>query len=212
MGHRERRGGELIVQIETVDRRLLAGIEETMAEAEHRSGGWLVCKVGCTQCCLGPFGITQLDAMRLRRGLEELERAEPERAARVRARAAEYVAAIAGEYPGDAMTGELQDEERLPASMDDASCPALDPESGRCDLYEARPVMCRTFGPVTKMGEDAFGACELCYVGASDVEMRKCAVEVDAEGLERELLDVLESTGAKGMTIVAYALSAHGGG
>ena len=30
--------------------------------------------------------------------------------------------------------------------MDDVPCPALDPETGGCDLYAARPITCRTFG------------------------------------------------------------------
>ena len=195
-----------LVQIEAADRKLLDSIAETMAEAARRSGEWLVCKPGCTQCCIGPFGITPLDALRLRAGLAALEKADAARASAVRRRAAEYIASIAPLYPGSVETGELEDADRLPESMDHVPCPALDPETGCCDLYEARPVTCRAFGPVTRIGEDSFGACELCYQGASDAQMAACAVEVDADGLEARLLTALGENGRAGMTIVAFAV------
>ncbi|MFN3325961.1 MAG: YkgJ family cysteine cluster protein [Bryobacteraceae bacterium] len=195
-----------LVQIETADRALLASLARSMAEAVRRSGAWIVCRPGCTQCCIGPFGITQLDALRLRSGMSALASADPERAELVRARAAAYIAAITPEYPGDPRTGALHDEERLPESMDAEPCPALDPETGCCDLYEARPITCRAFGPVTKVGEDTFAACELCYEGATEEERIQCAVEVDPEGLECEILTRLDAAGLAGLTIVAYAL------
>jgi len=195
-----------LVQIRDGDRRLLAGIAGATAEAARRSGEWLVCRPGCTQCCIGPFAITRLDALRLRDGLSALEAADPGRAERVRTRAASYVGAIAPQYPGNSATGELWDEDSFPASMDDVPCPALDRDTGLCELYEARPVTCRTFGPVTHTGEETLAACELCYAGATEEEMVRCAVEIDPEGLECELLAGLEALSAGGMTIVAYAL------
>ncbi len=198
---------QTLIQIESGDRQFLAGIAAAMAEAARRSGDWLVCRPGCTQCCLGPFAITQLDALRLRKGLSALQAADPARAERVRTRAAAYVAAIAPNYPGDPITGELRDEDSLPPSMEDAPCPALDPDTGRCDLYEARPITCRAFGPVTRTADGSLAACELCYDGATDEQMAACVVDTDPEGLECELLAALETTGMSGMTIVAYPLS-----
>ena len=194
------------MQIEAADRRLLDSIAESMAEAARRSGAWLVCKPGCAQCCIGPFGITQLDAMRLRAGLAALQNADPARAAAVRHRAAEYIESIAPTYPENAETGEVYDEDRLSESVEDAPCPALDPATGCCDLYEARPITCRAFGPATHIGEKSFGACELCYQGACDEEIAACAVEVDPDGLEAQLLAELSEEGKTGMTIVAFAV------
>lgn len=196
-----------LVQIESADRQLLGRISEALEQAARRSGEWLVCRPGCTQCCIAPFGITRLDAIRLRAGLASLRTADPTRAEAVQTRAAEYVAAIAAEYPGDAKTGDLWDEDGLPAFMDDAACPALDPATGCCDLYDARPVTCRAFGPATRIGEEAIGACELCYEGATEEQMAACAVELDPEDLEKRLLAGLEAEGVSGMTIVAYALA-----
>ncbi len=150
------------------DRDLLHSISLTLAESARRSGDWLACRPGCHQCCLGPFAIGQTDAARLQAGLRQLDGTDPERASRIRDRGRAYLATI----------GPL-DEDGLPEGMDDAPCPVIDPESGQCDLYEFRPVTCRTFGPAVR-GGDAIGACELCYVGATEAEIEACAVEFDA--------------------------------
>ncbi|MEZ5401994.1 MAG: YkgJ family cysteine cluster protein [Bryobacteraceae bacterium] len=199
----------MLIQIQERDRALRASIAASMDQAVSlaaaRDPSWIACRPGCTECCMGPFAITWLDAWRLREGLEQLA---PERAAAVRARAAAYVTRIAAEYPGDAATGELEDEDALPEAADAWPCPALDPQSGLCELYEARPVMCRTFGPVTRSGPESFAACELCYAGASAEQMAACAVEIDPEGMETDLIDAV---GREGTTIVAYALASREG-
>jgi Fe-S-cluster containining protein len=190
-----------LVQIESADRQLLAGIAASMDDAARRSGDWIACRIGCTQCCVGPFAISQLDALRLRQGMAALEAADPERAAAVRERATGYIREIAPVYPG-----EFFDDDNLPPSMDELVCPALDPLTGACDVYAARPITCRSFGPATRIGENRLAACELCYDSATDEEMEACAVEVDPEGVELKLVEALEAAGLKGTTIVAYAL------
>ena len=196
-----------LIQIETGDRELLSGIDNVMAEAVRRGGDWIACRPGCTQCCVAPFAITQLDAWRLRKGLSALNAADPDRAQRLRGRAEAYIAAIDEHSPGRAASGEPWDEDHLPSGMDDVPCPALDPETGLCDLYSARPIICRTFGPATRVGDGRYAACELCYVGATDEETARCAVDVDPEGSEDVLLNALSGSGASGMTLVAYALT-----
>jgi Fe-S-cluster containining protein len=169
------------------DETLIQVVDAALAEAARNSGPWLVCRPGCTGCCMGPFPITQLDARRLREGLAELASRDPQRAARVRERARQAVAL---------------------AVTDDDPCPALDPSTGTCDLYAARPITCRIFGPPVRYGAGAVGVCELCFQGASDEEIAACAVEVDP-GLESQLLNELEeSTGVRGETSVALALVA----
>jgi Fe-S-cluster containining protein len=137
------------------------------------------------QCCLGEFSITQLDAARLRRGLAELETRDPRRAARVRERAREGVA-------------------RLAAMADDDPCAALDPETGTCDLYAARPIVCRTFGPPVRCESGDLGVCELCFEGATDAEIAACEVDFDPEGMEPVLLRELDD---RGETTVAAAIA-----
>lgn len=204
------------MQLDSSDRALLQIVDAALAEATRRSGDWLVCRLGCTQCCVGPFPISQMDARRLRVGLAELASRDAERANRVRERARQSVARLAPDFPGDPVTGVLAEgeeaEERFAGFADDEPCPALDPDSGACDLYAARPITCRTFGPPLSCGSDAVGVCELCFVGASDEEIAACEVEADVEALETALASELEeSTGARGQTIIAFGLLSKNG-
>jgi len=176
----------------TSDSHLVQIVDAALAEAARRSGPWLVCKPGCTQCCYGPFEVTQLDAQRLRKGLAELENHDHQRALAVRdrARRAAQVAHIG----------------------DDDPCPALDPETGTCDLYAWRPITCRCFGPPVRCDSGALGVCELCFDGASEEEIAACAVDFDPAGLESVLIDELErATGVRGMTTVALSLAPEDG-
>ncbi|MGB7134811.1 MAG: hypothetical protein WBD46_05965, partial [Acidobacteriaceae bacterium] len=68
------------------DARLVQIVDAAVADAARRSGAHLLCGPGCTQCCIGVFPISQLDATRLRAGLHGLQATDPERAAAVRAR------------------------------------------------------------------------------------------------------------------------------
>jgi Fe-S-cluster containining protein len=193
------------------DRELVQIVDAALADVTRRSGEWLACRPGCTQCCIGAFAINQLDALRLRRGLDELERREPERAARVRERAREAVARLAPEFPGDSVSGMLDETEEGARLFEDFAndepCPALDPATGNCELYEARPMTCRVFGPPIR-SEDGLGVCELCFQGASDEEIAACELKADPDDLEAALLALLEkSTGKRGNTIIAFCLA-----
>jgi len=193
------------------DAALIQIVDAALAEAARKSGAWLVCRPGCYECCIGPFPISQLDARRLRDGLAELERRDARRAQRVRQRAREYMARFGRDFPGDPVTGVLEEgdeaDDRFATLADEEPCPALDPEEGTCDLYAARPMTCRVFGPPVRSGADAVGVCELCFQGATGDEIAACEVELDPDDLESPLLHELErSTGVRGDTIVAFAL------
>jgi Fe-S-cluster containining protein len=191
---------------------LIQIMDAALADATRRAGTWLVCRPGCTQCCIGPFAISQLDAARLRYGLAKLETLDPQRAARVRERAHQAIQRISASFPGDPATGILAEgeeaEERFAGFANDEPCPVLDPATGTCDLYASRPMTCRTFGPpVRTSNDDTLGVCELCFHGASAEEISACEMEVDAGGLEATLLEKLKrNTGAHGNTIVAFGL------
>jgi len=87
---------------------------------------------------------------------------------------------------------------------DDEVCPALDPQTGTCDLYAWRPMTCRTFGPPVRSGpEQGLAVCELCYHGASDEQIAACEMVPDPDGLEEKLLRQMAE---KGNTIVAFCL------
>jgi Fe-S-cluster containining protein len=198
MAVRRPRGDQQLVQI----------IDAALADATRRSGDWLKCKPGCTQCCVGVFAISQLDVARLRDGMRRLERSDAARASRVKERVARVRRELSDEFPGDPVTGLLDEsdgaQERFDKFANDVPCPVLDPASGTCDLYEHRPMTCRAFGPPIRT-EEGLGVCELCFQGATNEEIARCEMEVDPDGLEAALIEKLESRGVRGQTIVAMA-------
>jgi Fe-S-cluster containining protein len=157
------------------------------------------------------FAISQLDASRLQFGLTELEKKDAARAERIRLRARESARRLAAEFPGDPNTGVLKegaDADELFAEFgNDEVCPVLDPETGLCELYDARPMTCRTFGPPVR-SEGGLGVCELCFHGATEEQIAACEMVVDPDDLESELTMEVEATsGAQGRTIVAFCLT-----
>jgi Fe-S-cluster containining protein len=184
-------------------------VDAATAEAVRRAGAWVKCSPGCTQCCIGVFAVSQLDAARLRAGLEDLEQSDPARAAAVRQRAQNAVMKVAAEFPGDARTGILDEErgEEFENFANDEPCPALDPATGLCDLYAARPITCRVFGLPLRTGE-GLGVCELCFVGATEAEIAACELKTGTDALEAALdAEAEASASVRGQTIVAWALA-----
>jgi Fe-S-cluster containining protein len=127
-------------------------------------------------------------------------------AAEIERRARAWVNEWASVYPGDAATGVLSESEaereRFEELADEAACPALDPQSGRCDVYAWRPMTCRAFGPPVRMATGALGCCELCFTEADDVEIAACEMPVPYDR-EEELLAEMGDTQE---TVVAYAV------
>jgi len=159
---------------------------------------------------VGVFAINQLDAVRLQQGLADLEETDPARAERIRTRARDSIQRLSAEFPGNVKTGALDEgpeaEERFAEFANDEVCPVLDPETGLCDLYDARPMTCRTFGPPVR-SEGGLGVCELCFHGASDQQIAACEMVVDSDDVESKLLGQLERTrGPRGQTIVAFCV------
>jgi Fe-S-cluster containining protein len=197
-------------RLPAADGALIQIVDAALADAARRSGEWLVCRPGCTQCCVGVFAINQLDAVRLRQGLAELAQTDAARAGRIRARARDSIQRLSVEFPGNAKTGLLDEgpeaEERFAEFANHEVCPVLDPETGLCDLYDARPMTCRTFGPPLRT-DGGLGVCELCFHGASDEQIAACELVVDSDDVEAKLLGQLEKTkGARGRTMVAFCV------
>jgi Fe-S-cluster containining protein len=198
-----------------VDRELIQIVDARLAEAVRRSGEWIACRPGCAECCLGVFPINALDVARLRTALAELQSSAPARAAGVAARARAAVAQWGASYPGDITTGVLAEDAASRARFEDfandEACPALDPATLRCELYAARPMTCRCFGPALFDDDGAVQACELCYGGATDEQIAACALAHDPGAREAAALATLEQeTGARGSTVVAYAIALAG--
>ncbi len=191
------------------DAELVQIVDAALAEAARRAGPWLACRPGCTQCCYGAFELSPLDALRLGAGMEALRAAEPARAAELERRARAWIAEHGAEFPGDPRTGLLgdseEDRERFEEFANEAACPALDPATGLCDLYAWRPMTCRVFGPPVRVAAGAARAhCELCFAGASPAEVAACEMPLPHEQEAR----LLDETGLRGETVVAFALLA----
>jgi Fe-S-cluster containining protein len=118
---------------------------------------------------------------------------------------------LTAEFPGDPLNGILDEGVELTKDFaefgNDEPCPALDPTTGNCELYEFRPMTCRVFGPPVR-SEDGLGVCELCYHGASAEQIAACEMKPDPDDLESELLKQVEKgTGITGNTIIAHCLT-----
>ncbi len=180
----------------TRDAELVQIVDQALADATVRARkpdgtSWLACQPGCTPCCHGVFRISALDAERLRTAFHKLEQTDKLRAAAIQARALNLVTELSPYFPGDAHSGLLHPEDEtwdtfadLPQA--DAPCPVLDPATGRCDLYAARPLTCRIFGPPVQ-NEGGIGVCELCYIGAAEPEILYGEMHLQHHALEEEL-------------------------
>lgn len=199
------------------DRGLLQIVDAHVASAYARGGNHLACHPGCTQCCHGVFPISQQDAARLREALTNLERDDRERAARIRQRVADSLERIAPLFPGDLATGVLSpDYEDAPLFADEDSigdsepCPVLDPTTGTCDLYVARPIVCRTFGPPMRTADGDLATCELCFITASTGEIAAAEIDPGIPAQEAASNEAFNQTHhVHGETIVALALNRY---
>lgn len=208
----------LVGMLPAGDQKLVQILDSALIDAGRRSGDWLVCHPGCTQCCIGAFAINQLDAERLRAGLDELTRTDPVRSAALVQRVHESIERLSHNFPGDARTGLLDTSDEAQARFEefanDEPCAVLDPATGLCDLYTHRPVACRVFGPPVRArsgAEDGLGICELCYHGATEEEIAACEMVVDPDGFQAQLLRELAQGNTRGdeerLTLVAFALA-----
>jgi Fe-S-cluster containining protein len=120
---------------------------------------------------------------------------------------------LSRDFPGDPATGLLgktkDQRRRFEDFANEEPCPALDPHDGTCDLYDSRPMTCRTFGPPVRVEGGGLGVCELCYHGFSEQEIAACEMIPDPEDLESRLLkEAAKGMGRRGDTIIAFPLAA----
>ncbi|HMM34530.1 MAG TPA: YkgJ family cysteine cluster protein, partial [Thermoanaerobaculia bacterium] len=152
-------------------------------EASTRtSPGEVACRAGCFGCCIGLFEISLAEAVLVRSGgapLPDGVRAD------VLSRARRIVAESARAFPGDAERG-LLDPDRTEAADDayfevvaDRACPMLELPSGRCRIYAARPITCRTYGFAwAKDGAIIHPPCGLNLPGAPAERQLRASIDI----------------------------------
>jgi Fe-S-cluster containining protein len=194
---------------------LIQIVDAAVADAYRRGGHHLVCKPGCSQCCIGVFPISHQDAARLREGLAALEQIDPAKAQRIHTRVKDSLTRLDPWFPGDTRTGILAENYEQTILFEefanDEPCPVLDLATGTCDLYEHRPILCRTFGPPMRTEEDNLATCELCYIHATTEEIAACELDPAIPALEAASNDAFNAAHhLHGETLIAYALRKPG--
>jgi Fe-S-cluster containining protein len=190
---------------------LIQIVDAALADAYLRGGQHLVCRPGCTQCCIGVFPIAHEDAARLRTGLELLTETDPVRAQNIRTRVAASLTRLDPWFPGDVATGILSEDDHqiilFEEFANDEPCPVLDPTTGTCDLYQHRPILCRTFGPPMRTEEGNLATCELCFTHANTEEITACELDPAIPSLEEASNRAFnDAHNLHGETLIAYAL------
>lgn len=181
--------------------------------ASQTAAGDVACRAGCFGCCVGLFEISLPEAALVRAGFERLPAEAREE---VRKRAERIVAETASSFPGDAGSGLLAPERTEEADdayfevVADRACPMLELPSGRCRIYEERPMTCRTYGFAwAKGGAVIHPPCGLNLPGAGPGRQLASAIHLDrldnAEDVDLELGSVL-GLGAGRETTVAHAI------
>jgi len=104
--------------------RVLQREVQARTEAMEASHGPWPCRAGCDTCCRRLGAIPSLSDPEFEALAVAIEALPPEARAEVHARVHQLRPDPAGRY----------------------TCPLLDDASGRCRVYEARPIACRTYG------------------------------------------------------------------
>lgn len=196
--------------------------DQAWARAASRAReGEVACRPGCFGCCVGLFEISLPEAALVRSGVGRLSPGDRDDVVR---RATRIVEESAASFPGDATRG-LLDPDRSEAADDayfevvaDRACPMLELPSGRCRIYEERPITCRSYGFAwAKDGAVIHPPCGLNLPGEDAARQLATAIDVDeldeAEDADAALASVLGlPRGAE--TTVAHAVvgSAFGEG
>ncbi len=122
--------------------------------------GQVPCRTGCSHCCVGLFPVTRLDADLLHEGLAQLP---AEKRTLIQQRATAQASALEATYPKLSAFGSLDgwsdgEIDEAVGRFDRDRCPALN-DDGLCSLYAYRPLVCRSMGIPTQVGEMVEGAC-----------------------------------------------------
>ena len=144
----------------------------TVVESQPQS---LQCGRGCSLCCYGLFEIGSGDVPVIAEGLAKLH---PARRKKIIRKAQEIIAS--SNHP-NLRECDPVDKEAFFERTASVACPNLS-DSGECQIYESRPLVCRTFGLPLRNGEEYIGdICELNFTEASEDQKQAAAWDLQGE-------------------------------
>lgn len=155
--------------------RILRRADEHFAGVMENQPRNLQCGAGCSLCCYGLFEIGSGDVPLIAEGLERLH---PMRRKRIIRRALRIVESY--DHPNLRECSGVE-KEAFFARTEATPCPNLD-DSGRCMMYEHRPLVCRTFGLPLREGRRYIGdICDLNFTESTRAERMKAAWNLEWE-------------------------------
>lgn len=138
---------------------LIAKVDAFAARVEAAQGRWLRCGAGCDGCCRLRRSAWAVEIDHLRTHIESLP---------------------------PARRAELAARRTAPEVVAGERCVMLDPD-GRCAVYAARPLICRTHGPAVRLPDGGLTWCGLNFEGLTPEAV---ADAVPADGvLDLDLLN-----------------------
>jgi Fe-S-cluster containining protein len=143
----------------------------------------LQCGAGCSLCCYGLFEIGSGDVPVIAEGLQALH---PARRKKIIRRA---VAIMEASQHPNLRECAPEEKEAFFERTESTACPNLG-ENGLCEMYEHRPLVCRTFGLPLREGRKYVGdICELNFTEATRKQQMDAAWDLkweDVLGAEDE--------------------------
>jgi Fe-S-cluster containining protein len=143
----------------------------------------LQCGAGCSLCCYGLFEIGSGDVPVIAEGLAALH---PQRRAKIIRRAVTMMEAT--QHP-NLRECAPEEKEAFFTRTESTACPNLG-ENGLCEMYEHRPLVCRTFGLPLREGRKYVGdICELNFTSSTRKQQMEAAWDLkweDVLGVEDE--------------------------
>ena len=194
------------------DSKLVQIVDDALADSERRSGEWLICKPGCTPCCIGVFAIDQLDVLRLQEGMTRVGSRRPG-AGRAGASASARVDHTNWRRISLVTWRQACSETTMKPPLALRNLPTTSPVRRliRCAALATctSGVPSRAAGSDLRFARMAAWECASCVTTAPPQTrshpVRSISSEADA--LQSELVTELEKSGARGKTIVAFALA-----
>ena len=172
--------------------------------------GVVLCRRGCSACCLGPFDISPADAGLV---VQAVDRLDPATRTLVESRAAEQVARYAELAPQWSAPWDIDaigddNFDRIGDALAASPCPALGSD-GACLIYDDRPANCRLIGlaVLTPDGAVLENACPILQTSQSYAELDPTLFDLEQFECAADEFDQAARVDGRVSTTVAGAIA-----